>query len=56
MNIAAPYRFVYSKNNASNGDLRKMIKKAIPISVAQSKEFSKRFKGKSDKQAAKKNI
>ena len=54
MNIAAPYRFVYSKNNASNGDLRKMIKKAIPISVAQSKEFTKRFKGKSDKQTAKK--
>jgi transglutaminase-like putative cysteine protease len=53
MNIAAPYRFVYSKSNASNNDLRKMIAKAIPISVAQSKQFSKRFKGKTDRQTAK---
>ena len=53
MNIAAPYRFVYSKNNASNNDLRKMIAKAIPISQQQSKEFSKKFKGKTDRQTAK---
>jgi len=53
MNIAAPYRYVYSKNNASNNDLRKMIAKAIPISMQQSKEFSKKFKGKTDRQTAK---
>mgnify|MGYP002623401838 CR=1 FL=1 len=52
MNIAAPYNYVYSKKNASNQDLRSMIKRAIAISKNQSREFSKQFKGKTDRQTA----